>query len=241
MDPHAIIESFRTNPDRDLMKFIGLCIANLDNTKSQNFQDVWALYNEPYQPGLYLEFGATDGVAGSNTYMLEIKYGWQGFLVEPIPSYTEKLIWTRPHSRIWNKCIWTQSGEMLDFHVTDEPDLSTISGYGTKDEHAQKRQDHKIIKVSTLSLIDMVGLMEHNYGTPIIDYMSVDTEGSEYDILKAYFSNEKSKNHTIKTLSVEHNYNMEARQNIYDLLTSEGYTRKFIEISKWDDLYVKDL
>ena len=37
--------------------------------------------------GIFIEAGANDGIAQSNSYFLENKYGWKGLLVEPVPKY----------------------------------------------------------------------------------------------------------------------------------------------------------
>jgi hypothetical protein len=61
--------------------------------------------------------------------------------------------------------------------------------------------------------------------------MSVDTEGSEFDILNAF----PFENWDIQLLSVEHNCTKQ-RDLIYKLLTEKGYCR--VE-AKWDDWYYK--
>jgi hypothetical protein len=68
-----------------------------------------------------------------------------------------------------------------------------------------------------------------------IDYLSIDTEGSEFEILSSFdFSK-----FDIKIITCEHNYT-ENRIRIHDLLTRNGYHRVMQEISLFDDWYVKD-
>jgi hypothetical protein len=66
-----------------------------------------------------------------------------------------------------------------------------------------------------------------------IDYLSIDTEGSEFEILKALDFNEFS----FGVITVEHNFT-DSRDNLYDLLSSNGYKRVFEEISGVDDWYI---
>jgi len=67
-----------------------------------------------------------------------------------------------------------------------------------------------------------------------IDYLSIDTEGSELDILQALdFSAWE-----IRLLTVEHNHTPK-RQAIHDFLASKGYRRKFETLSNVDDWYVR--
>jgi hypothetical protein len=67
-----------------------------------------------------------------------------------------------------------------------------------------------------------------------IDYLSIDTEGSEYEILEAFNFNEFS----FGIITVEHNYTPQ-RDMIFALLTGHGYIRKYENISAFDDWYVK--
>lgn len=78
--------------------------------------------------------------------------------------------------------------------------------------------------------------MLRDLGAPAeIDYMSVDTEGSELRILSAF----DFRTHTVKIITVEHNYSSD-RDKIHELLTRNGYRRKFELFSRWDDWYVLD-
>ena len=63
-----------------------------------------------------------------------------------------------------------------------------------------------------------------------IDYLSIDTEGSEYEILKT-FDFDKYK---VKIITCECNYTP-TRNKIYSLLSANGYQRKFTKFSQWDD------
>lgn len=74
------------------------------------------------------------------------------------------------------------------------------------------------------------------YNSPnIIDYLSIDTEGSEYEILKDF----NFTKYTFKIITVEHNFT-ENRSKIKNLLESKGYVRVFERFSKWDDWYISE-
>ena len=84
--------------------------------------------------------------------------------------------------------------------------------------------------MSTISLYDM--LKKHN-APQFIDYLSIDTEGSEYEILNAFdFSA-----YRFGCITVEHNFTP-MREKIFNLLSQNGYERKFTEFSRFDDWYV---
>ena len=68
------------------------------------------------------------------------------------------------------------------------------------------------------------------YNIHEIDYCSIDTEGSEFNIIKSIdFSRTK-----IKIFSIENNYNSEEIKNF---LEERGYILE--TILQWDDIYVK--
>jgi len=91
-------------------------------------------------------------------------------------------------------------------------------------------KNKNIYDVTTLSLVDMLD----KYNAPKhIDYLSIDTEGSEFDILSA-FDWDKYK---IDVITCEHNFTA-YRQKIYDLLIDKGYERVLPELSKFDDWYI---
>ena len=46
----------------------------------------------PYKNGFFIEVGANDGFAQSNTYYFEKLRGWKGVLIEPIPDLYAKCL-----------------------------------------------------------------------------------------------------------------------------------------------------
>ena len=67
-----------------------------------------------------------------------------------------------------------------------------------------------------------------------IDYLSVDTEGSEYEILQGLNFELYKPN----IITVEHNYNIQKRRKIYNLLVSKKYKRVFKSLSRFEDWYI---
>jgi FkbM family methyltransferase len=217
----------------ELFQFIGFCLQNAYQSEAQNYQDIWALwetrlYNDANK--FFVEFGATDGKTSSNTYLLEKTYNWDGILAEPNPIWHEELYKNRT-AHLSHKCVFTQSNQTIDFLKTDAPDLATIKGFGRDDEFKNEREKSETISVETISLYD---LLEEKNAPTTIDYLSVDTEGSEYGILNAFF--QKNNKYIVRLITVEHNFTM--RDKLHELLTKYGYERKFEQISRWDDFYI---
>jgi FkbM family methyltransferase len=202
-------------------------------SKSQLRQDLFVLNHTNFKlNGYFVEFGATDGKQFSNTFLLEKKFNWKGILAEPAKTWHTELRKNRPNAIIETKCVWKTSGEKLQFAETVIPELSSIDEIQNQDEHLKERRSSKLYKVETISLQDMLESREAPFE---IDYLSIDTEGSEFEILSSFdFSK-----FDIKIITCEHNYT-ENRIRIHDLLTRNGYHRVMQEISLFDDWYVKD-
>ena len=94
----------------------------------------------------FLEFGATDGVHLSNSYMIENNLGWTGALAEPSPQWHEQLKNNRPNTRIITDCIWKCSGEKLDFFVSDVGVFSTLNDYKLSDLSSMPANTRERIK-----------------------------------------------------------------------------------------------
>lgn len=214
--------------------FLKVVINHLPDSYSQLCQDLLALHLLDFKKeGFFVEFGATDGIGLSNTYLLEKKYGWRGILAEPARNWHRDLQNNR-QCIIDTRCVWKKTGEQLSFFEAADSELSTISQFKDSDAHAKSRKKGSEYTVPSITLGDL--LSEHN-APHQIDFLSVDTEGSEFFILNALDFSQ----YQFKVITVEHNYT-DTRQKVYELLTSRGYTRILEEFSQWDDWYIsKDI
>jgi len=205
--------------DRDAISFLEFCSRNLTQSHSQLLQDLFVLYAlRGKRDGYFVEFGATDGVQINNTVMLERAYGWRGVLAEPARAWHDALRQNRT-CFISTDCVWSVSGETIEFNQTDDRELSTAHLFSASDSHSSKRLNGERYPVKTISLADLL----QQAGAPsVIDYLSIDTEGSEYQILSAFDFGSRD----IRIVTVEHNY-MPNRELLYQLLTAHGYVRKF--------------
>lgn len=210
----------------------GKLLQLLPSSKSQLRQDLFVLSKLNFKEGGYfVEFGATNGIDLSNSYLLERDYYWRGILAEPARVWHSELTENRKNSIVETNCVWKNSNETLLFNETDAPELSTLDSFSNSDTHINFRKNGNKYEVSTISLND---LLEKHKAPHNIDYLSIDTEGSEFEILNS-FNFDK---YNIKIITCKHNYS-ENRNRIYTLLVSKGYERKFESISLFDDWYVK--
>ncbi len=206
-------------------------LAALPDSKAQLRQDLFVLAQLGLKrDGFFVEFGATDGVDGSNTHLLERRFGWIGILAEPARAWHRSLKENRPLARIDTRCVWSASGETLAFAETPEAYYSTVDRYRAADLHEGKRLTGTSYAVETVSLADLL----RDHGAPRdIDYLSIDTEGSEFEILGRFDFDR----HRFGVITCEHNHTP-MRERLHALLTAHGYVRTLEAISSVDDWYV---
>ena len=203
-----------------------------EKCKSQLGQEMFALIQNDFKrDGYFVEFGATNGLELSNTHLLEKEFGWTGILAEPAVVWHKELHENRT-CHIETQCVWSKSGDILTFHESDVAVLSTVNNLiSTEDANKELRLPGREYAVTTISLHDLL----KKYSSPKkIDYLSIDTEGSEYEIL----SNFDFDAYDIRVITCEHNF-MPDREKIFNLLTTKGFFRVETVKSKLDDWYTK--
>src|SRR5262245_32246596 len=215
----------------DAAQFVKYCASHMGESHAQLFQDLLVLFLlDGKRNGYFVEFGAMDGITLSNTFLLENKYSWHGIAAEPAHYWHQELRRNRACS-LDLRCVWSTSGESLQFIETPEAEFSTIDALSKSDFFAERRKEGNRYNVETVSLRDL--LRAHDAPTSI-DYLSIDTEGSELAILESFLPSQ----YEVRIITVEHNHT-DQRSRIHGLLTSQGYNRVFDELSSWDDWYVK--
>jgi FkbM family methyltransferase len=211
------------------LEFLDFVLPRLRTTRSQFLQDLWVLFEtEGQSNGFFVDFGATDGIAINNSLLLECSYGWTGILAEPNPACHSSLRANRK-AVVDSRAVWSRSGYELELLIPEVADYATLRDYQHWDYHGADRQNAVAAKVETVSLQDL--LNQHD-APDVIDFLSIDTEGSELDILSAY-----DFGRTIRMICVEHNF-APARAAINGLLVARGYVRRFERLSGVDDWYI---
>ena len=196
---------------------------------SQFGQDLFVLNELNFKKnGFFVEFGATNGINGSNTYLLENKFNWRGILAEPAKIFYNELNKNRK-CFIETNLVWKNSKSRLLFHEDFAGGLSTIKKFIDHDTQIRKRNKEYILE--TISLNDL--LVKYN-APKIIDYLSIDTEGSEFNILNNFDFNK----YKFRIITCEHNFTPN-KNKIHKLLTKNGYVKKHSTLVSFvDDWYV---
>jgi FkbM family methyltransferase len=234
-------QSFDQNVfDEQNKKLLSKFIKSFDgkeNIQSQLFQDVCASFiiGDKFEK-TFLEFGATDGFELSNTHMLEKKLSWKGALSEPSPQWHKSLKENRKNSKIITKCIWKNSGEKLDFFMSEIGTYSTLNDFIDNDiksmpaNNKLRKKNGKLITIETISLNDV---MKEYFNNICPSYISIDTEGSEYEILKSF----NLEIYRPKLFTIEHNFTKN-ESKIDDFLISKNYVRIFRKLTAFDAWYI---
>ena len=227
------------NYNQELLDFYSFIFKNREISHSQLFQDLFVLFKlGNKRKGRFLEFGATNGKELSNSYLLEKNFEWEGILAEPSPQWEKSLKENRPRTKIINECIYSESGKMIDFFVSKKGVFSTINEFKESDIESMpgntkaRNEEGFTVKVPTISLNDV--FIKHFNGEKI-DYMSVDTEGSELLILSK-FNFEK---YGPKIVTVEHNFTS-AQKNLDNLFEENNYKRFFPQQTQFDSWYIRN-
>lgn len=224
---------------KGLTEFYAFLLAEGHNSKSQLFQDTFVDFIFSKEKNKrFLEFGATNGIELSNSYMLETQRGWRGVLAEPDPQWIDALVNNRPDAKIISECVYSRSGETMRFISSSKGVYSSLKAHAKDDANGplagnarERVREYKEIDVRTISLDDVF----ENYfqGNPI-EYMSVDTEGSEFEIL----SNFNFSKYSPSIVTVEHNYT-DAQSKLDNLFSRNGYVRVFSGLTNFDAWYVR--
>ena len=184
--------------------------------------------------GFFVDIGAHDGVSLSNTYFFEKELGWSGICVEPHPQRFKELALNRAKKTICLPvAVANNTGVMKFLQVDGYPEM--LSGlFDFYDPRHIDRVDKEIAsRGGSSNLIDIPTLplssILDKYHVSHIDFMSVDTEGSELEVLKSIDFNVV----TIDVIAIENNY---GESKVHDYLKIKGY--RLAHRAGGDEIYV---
>jgi FkbM family methyltransferase len=175
--------------------------------------------------GYFVDVGAYDGKEISNTYVLEHFYHWKGICFEPLPNEFKMCQENRPNSICINKAAFSESGKEFNFAVYKG--LSGITEY--IDTHKNIFDFCEFIKVQSVTLTE---ILNENNAPLYIEYLSIDTEGSELEVLKGI----DFEKYSFGIIHIEHNFEELKRKNIKIFLEERGYF--FQKENEVDDYYI---
>lgn len=145
------------------------------NLGTEEKELVWDFFDR--QPGgTFVEVGANDPVAGSQTWLLEQK-GWRGVLVEPQSAHCEKLRQQRTNSQVFQvACSAPEMEGEMDLLLAKASGTSTLQKQ--RDTHGTQFVGTERVKVTTLDKV------LQSAGVAKIDFLSLDVEGHEIEVMR---------------------------------------------------------
>ena len=209
------------------------------NYYSQFLQDKYiyeTFFKNKKEPGFFLEIGADDGIRFSNCKFFEETLNWKGIAIEPRNEAFNKLKQNR-------NCICLKCS-LSNIEVTTT--FLDIKGYGRGlsgliDEYDQRHKQriqyemhhpdnkgYEIVEVQTEKLNDIL----NKYDITNIDFLSIDTEGSELSILETIDFNKIN----IDIITIEDNYK---DTNLIKFFIDRNYS--FVKEIECDKIFKKNI
>lgn len=203
---------------------------------------------ESYFPNGYvgkaIDVGAADGVKGSNTLYFEER-GWGVLCIEPNPEYWESLRERRGHVVMCACGAASKIDEMTVFQIGEDKILSSVSSLRPDprlvDAHKTVIKSSWALWVEVKALNEvLVNFISEPGWIPCeadyarrgrVDFVSIDTEGTELDVLKGFNLNFFD----VFLLVIENNYE---DPEIEEYLKERGYKKD--RRYKINDFYIKD-
>ena len=218
----------------------------MDNYKAQMKQD--KILDEQVfhgkMNGFFVEVGALDGLAGSNSYFYEKEKNWTGLLIEPNPVEYKKILTNGRDKSIVENCAISNIEADVNFLSMTGP-VRALSGiYEYYNEQHLQRVDrehnsfrdypighelHSIKELIKIKAIRLETLFEKHNITEV-DLLSIDVEGAELIVLQSINFDKVN----IKCILMENNYGIDRETK---LLSEKGYN--YIGNIEWDAVFLK--
>ena len=168
--------------------------------------------------GIAVEVGAYDGISLSNTYYFKKYRAWNCICIEPIPDKFNNC--NKIRNKAINCCVGKENGvaEFTTFTLSGN-NTSAISGLNPDDRliksHKHLIAGSKKIQVNIRTLTEI--LDSENFPKDI-DFVSIDTENTELDVLKGFDLNK----YNVKVLLIENNHDEPFH---YEYIKQFGYKK----------------
>jgi FkbM family methyltransferase len=198
-------------------------------SRSQFHQDMLVLMaTKEKQNGYFVEVGVGDGEFLSNTVLLEDEYGWKGLLCEPNVTFQSSII-ERRKAMLEKRAIYRTDGEELQFLADDAiGELSRLVDAEGSDAHKRAGKTYSVYTTTLDQALEAANAPD------VIDYVSIDTEGSEVAVLDGF----NLSRWKVGIITIEHNNDRARRKEFASRLEPYGFVQVLKSVSGVDDWYV---
>lgn len=213
-----------TPEEREFLSFV----VNFKGiTLSQLFQDLFAFFvSKERRGGYFVEVGVGDGIAHSNTCLLEVASDWRGMLIEPNFALWDTIKKNRRAALAPYACSSSEGMEI--FHRVATPELSYIGSSAPNDDLNRHVLESRAVRIRTLDSI------LEEYKTPkYFDYISIDVEGHELEVLDGFDVERWSP----QAITIEYNNDSRRADAIRKRLA--GYTQVMPSLSGCDLWFIR--
>lgn len=174
--------------------------------------------------GFFLDLAAADGVTHNNTYALEKLFGWRGICVEPNPTFVQKLKKTR--NCIIDSSVISDNHEKVSFRI-DNGQLGGIVAEDTDNNTRLRDEQLSNAEIITLNSVILTELLDRYNAPAIIDYFSLDVEGSEERVIQSL----DLEKYQFRCITIER-----PTPKVNEILLDSGYI--FVKNHQFDSFYV---
>ena len=138
--------------------------------------------------GFYIDVGANDPLTTSNTHHL-YERGWRGIDIEPMPHFAEKCRSVHPENIVFEGVASSKNGTAKLFCFRQHENSTTSAAMASDLVLAGKTLSIEL-EVQSTSLNSLLS-QNINFGPFVknkltIDFLSIDTEGSENDVFAGF-------------------------------------------------------
>jgi FkbM family methyltransferase len=160
-----------------------------------------------HKNGFFMDIGAHDGISINNTLYFEKYNNWNGVNIEPIKTVYDKLVVNRPSSININCAVCNNDGDAEFFCNTGHTEM--ISGlkdnFDIRHIHRLERENNQMGSTTKIINVDTkkVETICDEYNIKRINYLSIDVEGAEFDVIKSINFDKVF----IDVIGFENNYN----------------------------------
>jgi FkbM family methyltransferase len=203
--------------------------------QSQLLQDLWVISQHGEKPGFFLDIGAGHPIHISNSWTLQSQFDWKGIVFEPNPEFSllHKQIRSSDNVETLKLAVTPEEQEYMNYKNDGEfsgnPDNFPGELHSERNKLRDKISTEKVPAITLRKVLESRGITK-------VDYMSLDIEGGELEVLKSFPFDICD----VHLITVEHNFRMSDIDEIDTFLTQLNFRKSLESETEWDSFFVNE-